>query len=214
MSGLAEALLDALAPLLPGGLLGRLVIGVLGLLLLLAGRRLFWLLLGVAGFGAGFGLARSWLPSFRLEEWQAVALAILAGLAGALLVVALQRIGVALVGVVAGGFAVLWLLGLSLERVEGLEWLLLALGAAAGGMLAALAFDLALILLSALVGAELVVAGLGATGAAGAAIFVGLVLLGVLAQAFERRRTRRRERRRERREREERRERRRREREG
>jgi hypothetical protein len=72
-----------------------------GIALLLAGRRLFWLFVGVVGFFAGLRFALQVLGPRADLRW-IVALA--AGLLGIVLAIALQRLAVALAGFFVGGY--------------------------------------------------------------------------------------------------------------
>ena len=89
-----------------GTLIGVLWI-VVGGLLLVAGRKLFWLFVGVVGFAIAFVLATRYL---RIEpEWLSFIIALAAGVAGALLAVVLKQLAIALAGFLAGGYGVLTL---------------------------------------------------------------------------------------------------------
>jgi len=130
---------------------------VLGGVLLLLGRRLFWLFVAGVGFAIGVFLASTLLPD--AAEWVTIALA--AGLAvlGTLLALTVQKIAIGLAGFIAGGWIALWLLrALSLD-LGGLQWLAVIAGGILGALLLTTLFDWGLILLSSLVGANLVVSG-------------------------------------------------------
>src|SRR5687767_9222241 len=92
---------------------------VAGSLLLLFGRRLFWLFVTLAGFGAGMVLARD---QFELQPPALVfAIGVFAGLLGALLSVFLQKIAVAVSGFAAGAY----LAGMLMKglQAEALIWI-------------------------------------------------------------------------------------------
>jgi hypothetical protein len=143
------------------------------------GRKLFWLFVAIAGFYAGIEVVRVLLagqPSWVM--WVAGAAA---GLIGALLAMLFQRVGFALGGFYAGGYAALILA----ERfapgaVGGATFVI---GGVVGALFAAWLMDWAIIVLSCLVGAVLVVTGLGLRGAAGFVVFVVLAALGIALQA-------------------------------
>src|SRR5215203_1926872 len=79
---------------------------IAGVLLLIAGRRLFWLFVGLVGF---FTVYRMFEPaSGPPSSWQWT-LAVAAGL----LAIVLQRFAVALAGFFVGGWAAVQFLGLS-----------------------------------------------------------------------------------------------------
>src|SRR5262245_46863293 len=105
-----------------------------------------------------------------------------AGLIGALLAMLFQRVGFALGGFYAGGYAALILA----ERfapgaVGGATFII---GGVVGALFAAWLMDWAIIVLSCLVGAVLVVTGLGLRGATGFVVYVVLAALGIALQAW------------------------------
>jgi len=131
---------------------------IAGALLIVAGRRLFWLLVGAAGFVAAWTLSYQYLH-LRDAGTQLV-VAVVAGLVGVALAVFAQKVAIALAGFVAGVYLVAALLGVS----PGLAPVSLTLGQdlalLAGGLVAAIVavalFDVALVVLSSLAGASLV----------------------------------------------------------
>lgn len=134
----------------------------LGGVLLLAGRRLYWLLAGAAGFVLGLLVVQ------RLLGEQSQMLVLLASLAVgalfALLAVLGQRFIIGLVGFIAGGVGLNWLFtAFSFTPTEPgplLSIVLFIAGGIAGAFLLARLFDLGLVLLSSLIGAGLALAGL------------------------------------------------------
>lgn len=161
----------------------------LGVLLLLAGRRLFWLAVGGLGFLAGLLLARA---LFDLDPWWLeLVVAAACGLVGALVAILLQRLMIGLVGFFAGGW-----LAIELWRMAGAEgggWAVLffLLGGVAAAILAMLLFELALAVLTSLVGAELIVEAAGVEPPAALVLLAVLTAAGTLVQlAFGRRRRR------------------------
>ena len=132
---------------------------ILGFFVLLTGRRLFWLFVGAAGFVAGMNLA-SELQHNR-PDWVIVAIAVGLGVAGALLAVAFQGVAIAFAGFFAGSYA-LWVF---LTRIgwnaDPFLWAGIVIGGAAGAVLMLMVFDWALIVLSSLMGASLIVESLG-----------------------------------------------------
>ncbi|HTO43339.1 MAG TPA: DUF4203 domain-containing protein [Burkholderiales bacterium] len=153
---------------------------VTGALLLVLGRKLFWLFVAIAGFYAGIEVVRVLLagqPSWVM--WVAGAAT---GLIGALLAMLFQRVGFALGGFYAGGYAALILA----ERfapgaVGGATFVI---GGVVGALFAVWLMDWAIIVLSSLVGAVLVVTSLGLRGAAGFVVYVVLAALGIALQAW------------------------------
>lgn len=133
---------------------------LLGIILLALGRRLFWFFVGVVGFVAGLTLATKLLA--EQEFWVILLVAVLAGLVGSVLGVFLQRLMIGLAGFLAVGYVLVSLLGYFGFDMGNLTWLAFLVGGVCGAILASLVFDLALVILSALSGATLMVQGLAA----------------------------------------------------
>jgi hypothetical protein len=135
----------------------------LGSVLLLAGRRLYWLLAGAAGFVLGLFLAQQVFDDASQATILLVSLA-MGGLFAVLAVVG-QRFVIGLVGFLAGGIGLNWLFAaFSFTPAEPSTLLSLVIfiaGGIAGAFLLSRLFDLGLVLLSSLIGAELVLRGLG-----------------------------------------------------
>lgn len=153
-----------------------------GAVLLLAGKRLFWLLVAAAGALAALWVADRWLG---LESGMAALLVgLVAAILGAFLAVLVKRMAIALVGFLVGAGAFLWL-G---EMLAGGETTTLVVLAVVVGVIAAFAasllFDLALVVLSSVTGAFLLVEGFGLEGSGYAVpALVGLTLVGLLVQS-------------------------------
>lgn len=171
------------------------VLLVTGGVLLLFGRRLFWLFVGLVGAVAALVIATEWVG---LEAGTPSLLAaVAAGLVGALLAVLVQKAAVAVVGFLAGVWGVLVLLQMaspsaSLFDPPSLQTLLALGGGVVGAVVAAQVFDAALVVLSALTGSLLLVTGSGLVGTFALISFFALAFLGVLAQTRGRRERRRR----------------------
>jgi hypothetical protein len=129
-----------------------------GAVLLILGRRLFWLLVGVVGFVVGINLAA--LLFGNQPAWVVLIVAFVAGLVGSILAVFLQRLMVALAGFLATGYILTQLLASFQVDLGSVSWLVFLLGGALGAVLASAAFDWALLILSSLIGASLFVEGM------------------------------------------------------
>ena len=134
---------------------------LVGLLLLLLGRRLFWLFVAVAGFVIGVEAAPYILP--HQGELFTLVVALVLGLLGALLAIFVQKLAIGVGGFVGGGYlaAVLCgpLLGGTGMAYPG-AWLCFLVGGILGAILMMAFFNWALIILSSLQGAHLIVRGL------------------------------------------------------
>jgi hypothetical protein len=158
---------------------------LVGLALAFFGRQLFWLFVGGAGFAAGMVIATDLLQG--QSELMVLVIAVLAGIIGALLSIFLQRLAIGLAGFVAGGYA-LMNLAAALGRQDW-AWLGFIVGGVVGALLVMVLFDWALIFLSALTGALLVVDNIKLDPAISLLVFAVLLIAGILAQAAQLRRT-------------------------
>jgi hypothetical protein len=153
---------------------------LVGLGVLLFGRRLFWLFVGAAGFAVGLHLAPAVLADS--PEWVRVLAALALGIVGAVLAILFQWLAVGL-----GGFAVGVRAGLAAGAALGLDGPWLWAGVlVAGIVVAALVlwlWDPVLILLSAMIGAALLAPLIPASPGARPWIFVGLLVVGIVVQA-------------------------------
>ena len=123
---------------------------VLGVIILLAGRNIFWLFIAAIGFLVGAGIATSWLADHSL--WLRLAVGLGAGLGGAILAIVFERAGFAL----AGFYTVVFLSFNYLEKLgfSGASTFMPYVLGLIGAVLVALLTDWAIILLSALAGAS------------------------------------------------------------
>lgn len=175
-----------------GGSLGATAALVVGGALLLFGRRIYWLAAGVVGFVAVFVLTRRLAP--ELSEQALLLVAVVAGIAGAALAIFAHKVLLGLLGAAGGGMIALWQAqALGVDR--GVGWLVAAVvGGLIGAWLLARLFELALIALSSLLGAQLVVDAAFVPPEWRLVTYVGLAAVGILVQATGARRKRRRQR--------------------
>lgn len=152
---------------------------ILGGALLVAGRKLFWLFVGAAGFVTGMQLATRFSQS---SEGLAIIIGLVIGLIFALLAIFLQRIAIAIAGFLAGGYILTVLAGMLGLDAGAFVWIVYVIGGIIGVILVSLLFDWALITLSSLAGASLVVQGLFPQNATGGLIFIILFIIGVVIQ--------------------------------
>jgi MFS family permease len=166
---------------------------ICGVVLLVAGRRLYWLFVAAVGFGAGALLAQEFFPGSggadAQNSWMAFAIAILGGIAGAILAVLFQKLAVALAGAAAGGF-----FGWTLFEAMGAEsfaWIGLIIGAVLGGILVLKLFDWGLIVVSSLAGAGFLIDGVQLEKSTEGWLLVAAFLFGLLVQGVQLARARR-----------------------
>lgn len=154
---------------------------VAGVLLLIAGRRLFWLFVGLVGFFAGLRFAPVILAN--QPEWMQLLIAILFGLPGMLLAIVLQRAAVAVAGFLVGGFFAADLFGIDVAHPGLAEVLIFVVGGLVAAVLSLWFFEGALIFLSSLVGAGLIVDALDVSPGTSTLALIGLTALGIAMQA-------------------------------
>ncbi len=152
--------------------------GLIGIVLLTLGRRLFWLFVGCVGFVAGLQMAQQ---SFGLQPfWVAWAAALMFGLAGTLLALFFQKLAIIL-----GGFASGSAIGAHLAFMMGVTSIpvIPILGGILGAILLYVLFDWALIVLSSVVGSTLVVQALTWNPTIEAVLYLFLIAAGIFFQA-------------------------------
>jgi hypothetical protein len=159
---------------------------LVGIALLILGRKAFWLFVGGVGFVLGLYVATQVV---RVQGGWVVLFALAGGLLGAFLAVVLQHVAVGLAGFVAGGY-VAWnladMLGWELGRrtLAWEPWLVFVAGGIVFAVLIGALFEWALIVLSSITGATLVIQSVGLNPGAQAALFALLVATGIVVQAI------------------------------
>lgn len=155
---------------------------LIGLMMLTLGRQVFWLFVAGVGFAIGAFLAARFYPG--QEEWVLILISLAAGLVGVMMAYAMQNFAVLVAGFVAGGyFSVVFLTDLG-WKFQGFPWLVFLIGGGIAALFATALFQWALIFLSSLVGATLIVQSLGYPQQTSMLLFLFLLLLGIVAQAL------------------------------
>lgn len=153
---------------------------LLGVVLLLVGRRLFWLLIATLGFLFAFTLVDRLAPEAGQPlHW---VLAIAAGLVGALLAVFAQQLAVGAAGLLFGGYATLWILERYGVDLGNWDWVAMLAGGIFAAVLALLIFETALVVLSSILGASLLVGAAKLDDMPAVVLFAVLVIIGVAVQ--------------------------------
>ena len=150
-----------------------------GLVLLVAGRRLFWLFVGVVGFITVYRWFEPYPAAQPSGRWL---LAILAGFVGIVLAIFLQRVAIAMAGFFAGGWFAVHLLGLHMAHPHGADLLIFGIAGVIAAVLAVALFDLALIVLSSLAGSDLIVGALHPRREIATLLLLGLAVVGIAVQ--------------------------------
>lgn len=151
---------------------------IIGLVLLLMGRRLFWFFVGVAGFATGLQVASMLFGPQAF--WMIWFVGFVCGVIGALLALFFQRMAIVVGGFLAGVTLALHLLPVTNTNVIVL--ISLAYGIT-GAIALFLFFDWVLIFLSAMIGASLVVDSIGYHLPWVMIFYLLLVAIGVAVQA-------------------------------
>ncbi len=157
----------------------QLLIVLLGLIVLVYGRRLFWIFIAIAGFLAGMEFTRALFDS--QPYWVMVLGGIAAGLIGSLLAVFVERIAFVLAGLYAGAY-----LGPIIYHSLGFlgkDFFFIIIGGLIGAVFSGLLMNWAIILLSSLVGAAAISSQLELDQTFRAIIFAALVIIGTYTQA-------------------------------
>jgi len=154
---------------------------LLGVAMLILGRRLFWLFVGGIGFVFGIHIAAHYFHG--QPDWIVIVIALLSGLLGSLIAVFLQNVAVWLAGFAAGGYFAVNFLDVLGWEVDRLVWLSFLVGGVIGAVLVAVMFDWALIILSSITGATLITQMIPFGPLVAALSFTVLLILGILIQA-------------------------------
>jgi hypothetical protein len=155
---------------------------IAGLAILFLGRQLFWLFVAVVGFAAGFELATNFLGG--QPEWVIVLIALLVGVVGALAAIFLRYVAVAVAGFASGAYLGTVILDMLANDSGWMFWILFIAGGAIGAILMLVLFDWALIGLSAVTGAAMLAPLTGWSSSLQLVLFVTLVVIGIIVQAY------------------------------
>ena len=155
---------------------------ILGGALLLVGRKLFWLLVGVIGFGIGIQFVTRF---FHGSELIAIAAGLVLGIIFAVLAIFLESIAIGIAGFLGGGYIFLSIAALFGLDKSAATWIVFIIGGIIGVALLSFLFDWALIGISSLAGASMVVSGFNFRTAISSLIFLVLFIAGVLIQGSE-----------------------------
>ena len=157
------------------------IIGVIvGVTILLFGRKLFWLFVAALGFAVGVELAAHFMPD--PPAWMTLLVALGLGILGALLAILLQKFAIAVAGFIAGGRAALALLAAFFVDYSHYRGITFVIGGILGALLLLALFDWVLILLSSVEGAHLIGNGIVLPPSGGVILFCALAVIGVVVQ--------------------------------
>lgn len=153
---------------------------LLGGALLLAGRKLFWLFVGAIGFVTGLQFAANF---WQGPDTLALFFGLIVGVIFALLAVFLQTIAIGIAGFFSGGYVLTALAGMIGMATTGTTfWIIYIIGGIIGLVVVIYLFDWAIITLSSLAGASLLLQAFFPQAAAGGVIFAVLFIIGLVVQ--------------------------------
>lgn len=127
---------------------------LLGIIILVAGRKLFWLTVGAAGFIVTLVFALNFLED--QPAWLALVIALSAGVIGIILALVLQQIVVVIAGFLISGYSALWLLQNLAINISPWEWAAFIIAGVIGSIFALYVFEIALLILSSMIGATMI----------------------------------------------------------
>ncbi len=158
-----------------------LVYVVLGILLLVGGRKFFWFFVGAIGFITGFTLADQVLGIESLI--MSLSVGIIVGAVGVAIALFLQGFAIFVGGFLAGAY-IAYMIVTSFGLVsQEIFWIAYVGGGIIGALLLFLLFDWALIVLSSLAGAAIITDTITLNPVMETAIAMVLALLGIFVQA-------------------------------
>src|SRR5438876_5027004 len=166
-----------------------LVGALIGIVILFFGRKLFWLCVAAVGFAAGVEIA----PHLVNEPSPLLALtvALVLGIIGALLALFLQKIAIAVLGFLAGGKLAGAIAAAFFVHYAQHSTIIFVIGGVIGAILLLVLFDWALIVVSSLIGAHLIVyqSTIALPQSGSIILFIGLAVVGILVQVASLRRS-------------------------
>ena len=153
---------------------------MLGIVLLMLGRKLFWLFSGAIAFVFGV----EFIPMILHGQSQYVIwiIALVLSIIAIILAFVVQKIGLGIAGFMAGGYVAMSIVNELGINIPWLPWVLFAIGAIIGVVFTLVLFDWALIVLSSLSGSFLIVQVTDFSLPLTKILFVLLVALGIATQ--------------------------------
>jgi len=155
---------------------------LIGITLLLFGRRLFWLFVAAIGFAIGLQLAPYLMQN--PPPWLSLAISLALGVVGALLAFLLQKLAIGIAGFLVGGrvaVAVVAAFMVSHAQYYGITFVI---GGIIGALLLLALFDWALIIFSSIEGARLIADAVHLPSTGTTILVVVLAIFGIIVQAM------------------------------
>jgi hypothetical protein len=150
--------------------------------LLLVGRKLFWLFVGAIGFAIGIQVATRF---FHGSEMMTIVAGLVLGIIFAILAIFVESIAIAVASFLGGGYILMNIIGLFGVDKGVWSWAAFIIGGIIGLAVIAILFDWALITISSLAGASMVISGFHLAKTTAGVVFLALFFMGVLIQGSE-----------------------------
>jgi len=158
-----------------------LLYAVIGILLLVGGRKFFWFFVGAVGFITGFTLADHFLGTESLI--MSLSVGIIIGAIGVAIAIFLQGFAIFVAGFLAGSY-IAYVIVTSFGLIsQEMFWISYIGGGIVGAILLFLLFDWALIILSSIAGGSIITEAFTLNPTMETAIAIVLALLGIFIQA-------------------------------
>lgn len=155
---------------------------VLGIILLMLGRKLFWLFAGGVAFIFGLKYASLFLGSYYSSH-SGLIFALVLAIVGIVLAFIMQKIGLTIAGCVAGGYVALNIVKELGIKTGWMPWILFLIGAVLGVIFVSVLFNWSLIILSSLIGTFLIIETTSFSLPVTKVLFILLLIIGILTQA-------------------------------
>jgi hypothetical protein len=157
------------------------VSALVGVAILLLGRKLFWLFVAAMGFVFGAQIAAQ-VTHQPASSPVVLLVAIALGIVGAVLAILLQKIAIGVAGFIAGGRIALGLSAGFFSQTSG-NGIIFLVGGILGVILFLVLFDWALIFFSSVEGAHLIASAIVLTQTGRVISFIVLVVIGIFVQS-------------------------------
>jgi hypothetical protein len=153
---------------------------LLGIALLVMGKRLFWFCIGGIGFIFGFDFAEQMMHG----QHQSVIflIALLVGILSAMIAIFFQKFALLATGFFGGGYLLIELLQIFGIRTASYHWIVFIGGGVVGALLISFLFGWTLIIFSSLMGSFLILKTVHLGPPVSALLFSALTMLGILIQ--------------------------------
>ena len=155
---------------------------LIGIALLLFGRRLFWLFVAAIGFAIGLQLAPYLMQN--PPPWLSLAISLALGLLGALLAFLLQKLAIGIAGFLVGGRVAVAMVAAFMANHAQYYGITFVIGGIIGALLLLALFDWALIIFSSIEGARLVADAVHLPSTGTTILVVVLAIFVIIVQAM------------------------------